>query len=88
METNKPAYEKRLSHIRLAIWENPADGKSQDAEGNARAPGKVFHNVTISRVYRIGEVWHEAPTFNGLADLALVAECITLAKAWIAGRER
>jgi hypothetical protein len=68
---NKPVYEKRLGHIRV---ENVTEGKR-------------WHNVAITRRYRQEDDWKEATTFNGLADLALVGECIARAKDWIARRE-
>ena len=76
MEQNKkkPAYEKRLGNIRIAVWENVTDGKR-------------WHNAAVTRRYKQGDEWREASTFNGLADLALVAECIAFGKSWIADRQ-
>jgi len=70
---NRPSYEKRLGNIRVAVWENITDGKR-------------WHNAAITRRYKQGDDWKEASTFNGQADLALVAECVQCAKAWIAER--
>jgi len=81
MENNKPVYEKRVGHCRLAIWENVTKGK----DGR---PDKVWHNVTIVRQYKNGnDEWQEAPTFNGLGDLALLAACVELARTWIIRKE-
>ena len=73
-DKNKPSYEKRLGNIRIAVWENNTNGK-------------LWHNAIVTRRYKQGEDWKEAPTFNGLADLALVAECVQYGKAWIAQRQ-
>jgi len=70
----KPVFEKRLGSIRVAVWENTTDGKR-------------WHNSSITRRYKQGDEWKETPTFNGVGDLALVGECVELAKAWIARRE-
>ena len=71
---SRPSYEKRLGNIRVAVWENNTEGK-------------VWHNAAITRRYKKDDEWREATTFNGHADLALVAECVQSAKSWIAGRQ-
>ena len=76
MEKNKPSYEKRLGNVRVAIWENTTE------------EGKNWHNVAITRRYKQNGDWKEAATFSGLGDLALVGECVDVAKSWIAARER
>jgi hypothetical protein len=96
MENNsKPTYEKRLGHIRLTIWENVTEGKSDTkGEPNGQPNGgpnehlRAWYNISILRHFKQpdGE-WRAVPTFNGLADLALVAECVQLARAWILARE-
>ncbi|MCB0909934.1 MAG: hypothetical protein KDB63_22790 [Nocardioidaceae bacterium] len=70
----KPVFEERLHNIRVSVWEN------RDRNGN------VFHNVRIVRRYKSGDDWADADSLTGLGDLALAAEAITLAKAWL--RER
>ena len=77
MKNNKPVFEKRLGHIRVAIWENTTE------------EGRRWHTVAITRRYRheSDKTWRNATTFTGLADLALVGECVALAKGWIARRE-
>jgi len=74
-ENNKPMFERRLGHCRVAVWEN------QTSEG------RKWFNVAITRRYKSGDDWKETATFNGLGDLALVSECVSLAKSWIASRE-
>ncbi len=75
-ETSRPNYERRISGVRLAIWENCSDA------------GKVWWNVSLNRrwVDSTGE-WRDASTFSGLQDLLLVQELVTAAKAWISERE-
>lgn len=68
-----PAYEVKLNHIRLTIWENINKGAS-------------YFNVVITRRYQDGSEWKESCTFSGLGDLALVAEAVSLARDFI--RER
>jgi len=80
MEKKEPVFEKRLGNIRVAIWENEANG----ATGKA---SQKWHNVSITRRYQVGEEWKEASTFAGLRDLALVSECIGIAKTWIGQRQ-
>jgi hypothetical protein len=74
MEKNRPVFTKNLGFIRLAIWENINDGAK-------------WHNVAITRRYKDGTTWKEAPTFNGLGDLAQVAAAVALAQDWIKRRE-
>ena len=68
-----PAYEARLNHIRLTIWENVNKGSS-------------YFNTVITRRYKEGDEWKESCTFSGLGDLALVAEAVNLAREFV--RER
>ena len=83
MESNKPCYEKRIGSIRLAIWENAADGKNAD-----NGTPVIWHNAAITRRWRdaTGE-WKESTTFNGLGDLAQVATAVWLAQDWIRRRQ-
>lgn len=67
----KPAFEQRLNHIRVTCWENRS------------TEGRRWFNTTVTRRYKDGEEWKEATTFNGLADLTLVTECIRLATDFI-----
>ena len=66
-----PVFQKRLGSVRVAIFRN----KNQK--------GGEWFNTRIVRQYRQGEQWREAPTFNGLADLALVEEAVRYAKEFI-----
>jgi hypothetical protein len=77
MEKNRPCFEKRVGNIRVAVWEN-----MNDSNGTA----KRWHNVSIMRRYKDGNDWKEAPTLNGLGDLAQAALAVQLAEEWIAQR--
>lgn len=76
MKTNntksKPAYEVRLNHIRATVWENAG------SEGKG-----AWFNTSVSRRYQDGDEWKDATTFNGLADLALVAEAVRMCQEFI-----
>ena len=66
-----PVFQKRLGSIRVAVFRN----KGQK--------GSEWFNTRIVRQWRQGEQFREAPTFNGLADLALVEEAVRYAKEFI-----
>lgn len=74
-DRSKPAFDRRLGAVRIAIWENDSDD------------GTPWWNVSLVRRYKDGDDWKETGTFNGLADLALVKEAVNLAAAWITARE-
>jgi hypothetical protein len=78
MEKNRPCFEKRVGNIRLAIWEITSD--------NNGTPRR-WHNVSVLRRYKDGQEWKEAPTYNGLGDLAQAALAIQLAVDWISQRQ-
>jgi len=65
----KPVHEIRFGLIKAAIWRNHT--KSGDR-----------HNVTVSRIYRNGDVWKESTHF-GRDDLPLLAKVVDLAHTWI-----
>lgn len=71
MSNNKvrPVYEIRMGRIRAAIWEN-------DTQNGTR------HNVTLSRIYKDGEVWKDSSSF-GRDDLPLVMKVSDEAHSWI-----
>lgn len=71
---NKPAFEARLSHIRVTVWENSSDSG-------------IYHTISIVRRYKDSDEWKTATTFSGLADLALVHEACRLARDFITSRE-
>ncbi len=69
-----PAFVRRLNHVRVSVWMNTGDN------GN-------WFNTVITRRYRDGEEWKDSSAFNGLGDLALLAEGIRLAQNFIADNE-
>ena len=65
----RPVHEVRLGRIKAAVWEN----ETQNG---------VRHNVTITRLYRDGDVWRDSSSF-GRDDLPLVAKVVDEAHSWI-----
>ena len=65
----RPVHEIRIGRIRAAIWEN-------DTTNGKR------HNVSLSRIYKDGEVWKDSSSF-GRDDLPLVMKVSDLAHSWI-----
>lgn len=87
MDKNRPCYEKRIGSIRVAIWENTNDGNgTSDTNTTASTPRK-WHNVAITRRFKVGSEWKEAPTLNGLGDLAQAALAVQLAIDWVRQRQ-
>jgi hypothetical protein len=58
-----------MGRIRAAIWLN-------ETENGPR------HNVTITRLYKEGDEWHDSASF-GRDDLPLVAKVADQAHTWI-----
>ena len=71
METKerKPVHEIRFGLIKAQIW-------------CAKTRAGDRHNVTLTRLFRDGDVWRESNHF-GRDDLLLVAKVIDLAHSWI-----
>ncbi len=67
---NRPVHEIRLAQIRVSIWSNQGNGN------------RAWYSVSISRVYRDGDVWKDSTSF-GRDDLPLVAKAVEMAYAWI-----
>jgi hypothetical protein len=65
-----PEHEVRSGTVKAAIWRN---------EGGDRPR----YGVTLSRLYKAGEEWHDSKSF-GAADLSGVTEMAALAMRWIA----
>jgi hypothetical protein len=82
MEKQRPCYEKRVGNIRVAIWENVSEGAA-----NGNATSRHWHNIAVTRRYKAGTEWKEAPTLNGLGDLAQAALALRLAEEWIVQRQ-
>ena len=69
---NRPVHEIRLAHVRASIWINQGNGSRR------------WYSVSMSRVYRDGDVWKDSTSF-GRDDLPLVAKVAEMAYAWIWG---
>ncbi len=65
----RPVNEIRMGRIRAAIWENETQNGTR-------------HNVTLSRIYKDGDVWKDSTSF-GRDDLPLVMKVSDLAHSWI-----
>lgn len=66
----KPVHEFRFGVVRAAIWKN--SGANQ----------RAYFNVSLSRLYRVGEQWKETSSF-GRDQLPLVAKAADMAFEWI-----
>lgn len=69
MSNNRPVHELRMGRVRAAIWQNETEGR-------------VFHNVTFSRLFKDGEQWKDSTSF-GRDDLPLVAKLADTAHTWL-----
>lgn len=65
----QPVHEIRFGLIKARIFKN------QTRSGDR-------HNVTLTRLFRDGDVWRESNHF-GRDDLPLVAKVVDLAHTWI-----
>ena len=65
----QPLHSIRIGYIKANIWFNQT--KSGDR-----------HNVTVTRLFRDGELWRESQHF-GRDDLLLLAKVIDQAHSWI-----
>ncbi len=71
---SKPIHEVRLGLIKAAIWHNLTRVGER-------------HNVTLTRLYRNGDVWKESTHF-GRDDLLLASKVLDLAHSWIYQQDR
>jgi hypothetical protein len=65
----KPVHEIRLGRIKAAVWENETQNGS-------------MHNVTFSRLYKVGTQWKDSGSF-GRDDLPLLAKVADRVHSWI-----
>jgi hypothetical protein len=72
----RPVFTARLRDVRVSVWLNE------------RPDGQSWYSTTIVRRYRDGDDFRETNSLNGLADLALMAEAVRLARDYIAMQER
>lgn len=74
MSANKPVHEIRLGLIKAAIWRNLTRSGER-------------HNVTLTRLFRNGDVWKES-THLGRDDLLQAAKVLDLCHSWVFDQER
>lgn len=65
----RPVHEVRMGRIKAAVWANETD------KG-------VFHDVTLSRIYKNGDTWKSTERFSR-DDLPLVVKVADMAHTWI-----
>ena len=68
-QKNKPIAEFRLAAVKAAVWQNETKNGSR-------------HNVTLTRLYRKDDDWHETTSF-GRDDLPLVEKVAAKAHSFI-----
>ena len=66
--STRPVHEIRLGRIKAAIWENETQNGTR-------------HNVTITRLYRDGDVWRDSSSF-GRDDLPVIVICPPAFEPW------
>ena len=66
---SKPVHEIRFGLIKAAIWHNMTRSGER-------------YNVTLTRLYRNGDLWKESTHF-GRDDLLVAAKVLDLAHTWI-----
>lgn len=69
MTKYNPVHEIRLGRVKGAIWANETTTGTR-------------HSVTISRLYKDGDLWRISPNFDR-DDLPLVAKVADIAHMWI-----
>ena len=74
MEKNRPAHEIRFGLIKACIWHNLTRAGER-------------YNVTLTRLFRNGDVWKESNHF-GRDDLLLAAKVLDMAHTWIYTQDR
>lgn len=65
----QPVHSIRIGYIKASVWHN------QTKAGDR-------HNVTVTRLFRDGDVWRESNHF-GRDDLLLLAKVVDQAHTWI-----
>ena len=69
LQRAKPKMEVRIGRIKAAIWLNHSENGP-------------YYAVTLARLYREDDQWHQTHTF-GRDDLLVVAKVADLAHTWI-----
>ena len=65
-----PAQTIRLGSVKAAIWANQNEHRG------------IRHNVTVSRLYKVGDTWKQSDSF-GRDDLPVVQAVLQQAYLWI-----
>ncbi len=71
---SKPVHEVRIGLIKAAVWHNMTRAGER-------------YNVTLTRLFRNGDVWKESNHF-GRDDLLVAAKVLDLAHSWIYQQDR
>ena len=66
----KPAHTVRLGKVKATIWANQSD------------KGITRHNVTVCRIYKVGDDWKESSSF-GRDEIPLLAKVLDQAHTWM-----
>lgn len=66
----KPAHTIKLGRVKAAIWSN------QTEKGGTR------YNVTLTRLYKVGNVWKDSSSF-GRDEIPLAIKVLDLAHSWM-----
>lgn len=69
MAVNRPVQEFRVGRIKATIWANPT-------------PQGMWHNVTLTRIYKTEEGWKSADHF-GRDDIPLLVKVLVRAHDWM-----
>lgn len=69
-EKQKPAHFIKVGRVKAAIWANKTE------------KGGTRYNVTISRIYKVGDKWKDSSSF-GRDELPLAIKVLDLAHTWM-----
>jgi hypothetical protein len=84
MTKKTPALSKRLNHIRVTVWPNLTEKKSKSS--GEKTVEKWF-STEIRRRYHDGQEWNDSYSLNGVADITLAIEALTIARDFILSQE-
>lgn len=82
MTKKRPAFQKRLNHMRVTVWANTTENNSGDKNS-----GATWFSTEIKRRYQDGTDWHDSYSLNGVADIVLAIEGLTQARNFIRDQE-
>lgn len=66
---NLPTHEIRRGLIKVRIWQK-------------YARGRLRHTITVTRLYRNGDLWKESTRF-GRDDIAVIRLALDVAHTWV-----